>query len=358
MGSLLSRAAVAFAVALVAAPAGASPMLAPPRHGRIYHAAFPGFGGPEDRVSGRRIHGFERQAGRPIAWAYFSNNWFHRTIRFPAKDANRIRAAGTVPFVRLMARSNWHSAPDPNYTLASIAAGKWDRVARGGIRGWCRGAATHRGPLLAEFGTEVNNGYFPWSGRFNGGGHDADHDGQPDGPQSFVAAYRHIVDVCRAQGATNITWFFHIDVGTWPHRRWNRIEAYYPGRSYVDWLGFSDYGPSRAGRRWLSFRARLDRIYPRLAALGPQPIAALELGAAEDPAHPRRKAEWIRRAIGDVKSGRWPRLQAISYWNETWRNGDGSISALRIDSSRDAERAYRQAVAGPGFASRAQFVSR
>ncbi len=341
-----------------ATPSEGAPVLAPPAHGRIYHAAFPGFGGPEDDVSSKRIHSFERQAGRPIAWAYFSNNWFHRTIRFPAKDVRRIRRAGSIPFVRLMARSNWHSAQDPNYTLASIAHGDWDSTARGGIRPWCDGAAAYGRPLLAEFGTEVNNGYFPWSGRFNGAGGDSDHDGRADGPERFVAAYRHIVDVCRAEGADNITWFFHVDVGTWPNRPWNRIEGYYPGRAYVDWLGFSDYGPSRAGRRWVSFRRRLDRVYPRIAALGPQPIAALEFGAAEDPRRPAAKAHWITRAIGDVAAHRWPRIRAISYWNETWRNNDGSISALRIDSSRRSERAYRRAVAPRVFASQARFKQR
>lgn len=66
----------------------------------------------------------------------------------------------------------------------------------------------------------------------------------------------------------------------------------------------------------MSLRKRLDRVYPALAALGPKPIAALEFGATEDQAHPGRKAHWIARAIGDVASGRWPRVRAISYWNE------------------------------------------
>jgi hypothetical protein len=341
-----------------ATQAHAGEMLAPPPHGRTYHAAFPGFGGPEDRVDAKRIHSFEREAGRPIAWAYFSNNWFHRTIRFPAKNARRIARTGSIPFVRLMARSNWHSAQDPNYTLASIASGDWDVAPHGGIRPWCDGAAAYGKPLLAEFGTEVNNGYFPWSGRFNGAGKDADHDGQADGSERFVAAYRHIVDICRAEGADNITWFFHVDVGTWPQKPWNRIAAYYPGNAYVDWIGFSDYGPTKPGQRWVGFRKRLDRVYPQLTALGPKPIAALEFGATEDPAHPSAKARWITHAIGDVATGRWRRLDAISYWHESWRNGDGSISRLRIDSSKRAERAYRRAVAGRRFDSHARFETR
>ncbi|MGH2924532.1 MAG: hypothetical protein ACRDK1_01020, partial [Solirubrobacterales bacterium] len=58
---------------------------APPGH-RIYRAAFPDFGGPEDRVSAARIRAFEHLSGRPIAWAYFSNNWLGGHVRFPSHD--------------------------------------------------------------------------------------------------------------------------------------------------------------------------------------------------------------------------------------------------------------------------------
>jgi nucleotide-binding universal stress UspA family protein len=45
-------------------------------------AAFPDFGGAEQAVTAARIADFERKAGKPITWAYFSNNWDHR-IEFP-----------------------------------------------------------------------------------------------------------------------------------------------------------------------------------------------------------------------------------------------------------------------------------
>jgi len=77
-----SIAAISIAFACGAATAGSAEggaattpavVLAPPPHGRIYHAAFLDFGGPEDRVRVSRIHSFERLAGRRVAWAYFSN---------------------------------------------------------------------------------------------------------------------------------------------------------------------------------------------------------------------------------------------------------------------------------------------
>jgi Glycosyl hydrolase family 26 len=342
--------------------AGGAPdvVLVPPPDGRVYHSAFPDFGGPEDRVRASRIRAFERDAARPIAWAYFSDNWV-RGIRFPAESVARIVAAGRVPFVRMMARSDYdEGGPDERYTMQSIVDGTWDAD----LRAWCADAAATAVPLLVDFGVEVNGEWFPWNGRWNGGGR-TDGYGEPtepDGPERFRDAYRHIVDLCRAEGGGNLTWFFHVDVGSYPEAEWNSDFAnYYPGDDYVDWIGISDYGQLVPGESWEDFRTRLDRVYARLDALaapGDKPIAVLEYGARESGRRPGRKARWIRAAIDSVLSGRYPRIAALSYWHERWRNGDGSVSNLRIDSSRHTRSAYRRGVDSRRFSSEALFEPR
>jgi hypothetical protein len=98
------------------------------------------------------VRRFERLTGKRIAWAYFSNNWT-KGIRFPHTAAARIQAAGTVPFIRLMARSGFEEGgPDRHYTLQRIIAGVFDAE----IAEWGRAAAAQPFPLLVEFGTEVN----------------------------------------------------------------------------------------------------------------------------------------------------------------------------------------------------------
>jgi hypothetical protein len=332
-------------------------VLRPPADGRIYHAAFPDFGGSEDVVSAGRLRAFERLAGKRISWAYFSNNWLGGRVRFPAGRVNTISSAGRLPFIRLMPRSGWGHGVDPNFPLRRIVEGDWDTE----LAHWCERARGTGIPLLAEFGTEVNGDWFPWNGRWNGGGRTRGY-GDPklaDGPERFRDAYRRIVDICRAEGAVNITWFFHVDASGWPQRPWNRIAAYWPGGAYVDWIGVSDYGPQAPGQRWVSFRNRLDRAYPRLAALSrAAPIAVLEYGATEDARRPGAKGRWIRRAIDDVAARRWPRVAAISYWHESWHNANGSRSALRIDSSARAERAYRRGISRGVFTSRPRFGRR
>ena len=116
----------ALAAALAPVSSASAQVLLPPPGGGIYHAAYPEFRGSEDHVQTRYVNRFERLAGRGIAWAYFSNNWLEG-IRFPQAAMSRIRAAGTTPFVRLMARSGFkESGPDKRYTLQRIIDGDFD----------------------------------------------------------------------------------------------------------------------------------------------------------------------------------------------------------------------------------------
>jgi hypothetical protein len=334
-------------------------VLVPP-DGGVYHAAFPDLGGAEDWVDRKRVHRFERLAGRKLGWVYFSNNWWDGEIRFPRGDVERIARMGRVPFVRLMARSDWNLTPDPNFSTQSIATGSWDTD----LHRWCADAATTTArlgtPLLAEFGTEVNGDWFPWNGRWNGGGETTGY-GSPeaaDGPERFRDAFRHVVDVCRAEGANSITWFFHADLGGSPDAPWNTAAAYYPGDEWVDWIGISNYGLLRRGWSAPDFVERLDRRYGELTSLSPtRPIAVLEYGHAET-GDAKRKARWITRATRAVAQGRWPRVAALSYWHEQWENPGGVVSDLHVDSSRPALRAYRRAVARDAFVSKPSFTAR
>ncbi len=356
----LGIAAVAlFAVALL--PATGAPAsvgeggmkLVPPPQGRIYHSAYPDFNNTEEVVTKARVRAFERLAGRNLAWAYFSNNW-GKKIRFPASAVKRIQAAGSVPFVRLMARTEWRpSGPDPRYRLQRIVAGDFDRD----LAAWGRAAARWGRPMLVEFGTEVNGSWFPWNGRWNGAG-SKDRFGNPrlaDGPERFRKAYRHVRETIESGGANNLTWFFHADDNSLPRKRWNSIGSYYPGDRYVDWVGVSVYGPLTPDERWgPGFKRAMDRVYPKLTRLSNKPIALLEFGSRQG----RRKAAWFREAMRTITSGRYPRLRAVSVWNESWTNQDGSLSNLKIDSDDRTLRTYRRFAAKPVFAQKARFRAR
>lgn len=319
--------------------AGAGLRVVPPAEG-VYHSAFADFGGEEDQVSVGAINSFAALVGKPIAWAYFSNNWFDG-IKFPAEDVKAAHDAGAVPFIRMMPRSTWdEEGPDPVYSLAAIAGGQFDAA----LRQWARDAKAVPYALMVEFGTEVNGDWFPWNGVYNGG--------SGVGPARFQAAYRHIIDLFREEGVTNITWVFHVDAQPSPEVAWNSMAAYYPGDSYIDWLGISAYGAQTLDEDWQSFEEVMDAGYSKLAALSPtKPIAVLEFGVTERP-NPVLKGQWITDAFAAIRAGRYSRVRAVSYWHEDWES-DGEPSRLRIESSSAALQAYRQAVADPYYVSTA-----
>ncbi|RME61962.1 MAG: hypothetical protein D6780_00650 [Candidatus Dadabacteria bacterium] len=323
----------------------------PPPDGFIYHSAFPDFGGPEDRVTEKRITDFESLAKKRIVWAYFSNNWKKR-IKFPSKAIQTIYSHGTIPFVRLMARTNFDERPrrDTKYRLRKIIRGKFDKQ----LIAWAKKAKASNIPIMIEFGTEVNGFWFPWNAKWNGRRHKKKY-GDPDkydGAERFVDAYRHIVNIFRSENVQNVTWVFHVNARSFPKKVWNEMQRYYPGDDFVDWIGVSVYGALDSNSEWESFTEVLDEAYPKLAAISAtKPLAILEFGVDERPLEPGKKAEWIADAFKAITSNRYPRIKAISYWHENWPNSSGTKTKLRIDSSPSALKAYQDGVANDMFTS-------
>jgi hypothetical protein len=127
------------------------------------------------------------------------------------------------------------------------------------------------------------------------------------------------------------------------------MAADYPGDDYIDWIGVSVYGAGKPGEEWQLFSNLMDTFYPELAAISKnRPLAVLEYGVVDDP-KTGDKASWIHDALQSVKSGRYPRIKAMSYWHENWQNGDGTISNMRLDSSPEALAAYREEIAHSFF---------
>ena len=252
--------------------------LLPPVQG-IYFAAFPDFGGPEDEVTQQRLYDFETLAQKQITWAYFSNNWYQNII-FPSAAVQTIHQTGRVPFIRMMARSTLdENVADPNYSMQNIIDGNFDND----LWQWFQEAAQTGFPLLIEFGTEVNGEWFPWNGKYNGAGATTNYGDPnfPDGPERFRDAYRHIIDLSRQAGATNLTWFFHIDAAGQPEEDWNDFENYYPGDNYIDWIGVSVYGAVTPDETPMNFTDKLNLVYDRICALTDKPLAILETGIVE-----------------------------------------------------------------------------
>jgi hypothetical protein len=251
-----------------------------PVSSKFYIGANPGFSGPEDEVTTNIISDFDDMTRKKIAWAYFSNNW-DEGIVFPIDNVNIIKSTGKTPFIRMMPRSEFEeNLADPVFHLIDFVNGVYDQD----LEDWALAAKNCNSPLLVEFGTEVNGDWFPWNGKYCGGG-TMDGYGDPaypDGPEIFRDAYRHIIDICNLQGANNITWFYHFDDESSPEESWNNPALYYPGDDYIDWIGISTYGPFDRSEDYIKPSELIKNAYEQLKSVsGTKPYAILEFGVTE-----------------------------------------------------------------------------
>lgn len=258
-------------------PAAGEP-IAPPAEG-CYLGAYPGWGEFEDAVTTQGLTDFENLARRSVAYSPFSAYWGRDTATRAPLDA--IDAYGAIPELRLMPwGAPYEPGAQPVYALQRIIDGEFDDY----LERWADEAAAFGKPMFAVFAVEMNGDWFPWSGTFNGGG-TTDGYGDPakaDGPERYVDAYRHIVDLFRARGVTNVTWVWQVNNESFPAEEWNAATAYYPGDDYVDWVGISAYGALTPGDDWRTFDDAFAAAYAEITAAYPgKPLMLAEWGCLE-----------------------------------------------------------------------------
>jgi mannan endo-1,4-beta-mannosidase len=107
-------------------------------------------------------------------------------------------------------------------TVSAIAAGGSDSY----VTAFARAVRAFGRPVAISFGHEFNGYWYPWGT-------------QDTKAASFVAAWRHIHDIFTAVGASNVIWVWDpniINVVSYVG-----LKQFWPGDSYVDWIGLSGY---------------------------------------------------------------------------------------------------------------------
>jgi mannan endo-1,4-beta-mannosidase len=224
---LIAAASVVFAVTRLAASAPSSPPVAhatlPPST-----ASYLGVFAAGSPPSYAPIASFAQAAHRqPNIVGYYSG-WAEA---FATSFAEKVRSHGVIPFVQI----------DPTFaSIPAIASGDYD----GYLRSYAQSVRDFRTPVVIGFGHEMNTAEYPWGYK-----HVA--------PKVFVAAWRHIVTLFRHQGAENVTWLWTINQvrpGSGP------VAAWWPGRSYVTWVGIDGYYYRRSDRFASVFGTTIDQV--------------------------------------------------------------------------------------------------
>jgi hypothetical protein len=242
-------------------------------------------------------------------------------------EVANLSSRGETPLVSWQLYKSGYSGP--TIPLSQIAAGAYDGDLR---RAAAEAKAMPFGEILIRFGHEMNGNWYGWSGE----------------PAAFVAAWRHVVSLFRAEGATNVKWVWsaNVDNGSYPFR------AYFPGDEWVDYTGLDGYNWGTAGvgvNRWESLAQVFSSSYAQLTQLSSKPVILTEVSSSEVGGN---KAAWIREGFLHTIPQSFPRVNAVVWFD---RNQEED---WRIDSSASSLAAYREVVAssiygGPNQASAA-----
>ncbi len=221
----------------------------------------------------------------------------------------------------------------PPYSIADVNAGKADQV--------FTVAANHFGsygfPIMLRLWWEFDNtSGFPWAC-----GKSASI-GSP-----FVAAWRRVVGIFQAAGASNVGFWWCPLEGS-PDRP--GINASYPGDTYVDWVGSDVYNggdgnwntPLHSG--WASFAecalytgASVPSQYSLWS--GRKPFVIGELGCRADP----RKGDWWRQIPAALQTA--PHMVGLSIFDQDVSKAEPGNNWL-IDTSADSLAGFREMAVG------------
>jgi endoglucanase len=316
----------------------AAPVTPEPVPQAFFNGAYLGDAVSNPQQIGAAIRDFGQMVGKqpalvktfhPVSCDFTAQGWCGQVLR-------QVAQAGATNYVALDLR--WEGAPRTGL-LEAILAGRADaEFTRIG-----RGLATVPGTVLLEPAWEMNGDWqYLWQGVANGSDHTA--------PQKYAAAWRHIVDLVRAQGASNVRWVFNPNVGNpltnaaTGASHWNWYANYYPGDAYVDFVGAHGFNAPRVwGGAWKEFDdmvdgAAADHMLSDLASRYPgKPVIIGEF--ATDEGSGDAKARWIRAAFQHMRSH--PAVVG-AVWFHMDKEAD-----WRVNSSAAALQAYRDALADP-----------
>lgn len=297
-------AAVLLAVAACGSPSAGHPVLLKPRPALAAAstggAPFTGVFEGNTSASFDLVREFGSVTGTRTSIVESYAGWW---VPFPAALAAEEHAYGAIPLIQI----------DPEgISVAAIASGRYDAY----LRSYADAVKAFVHPVILSFGHEMNGTWYGWgAGRTK--------------PAVFVAAWRHIVTLFRAQGASNVTWLWTVNAvnaADAPLHQW------WPGAAYVSWVGIDGYYYYPSDTFSWVFGRTVTEI--RTFTSAPVLIAETAVGPGRD------AAEQVRSLFAGVKADHLLGL----VWFDRSQNDPPYHLAWRLETDPAALAAFRTAV--------------
>ena len=249
------------------------------------------------------VEGWASEVAEPQIVHWFQQ-WGSGETRFRGDLVRGIHDQGRVP---LITWEPW-AKPDARYEAPNQQLGRTHEIAAGEfdeyIDAWATAAAAQGGPILIRPFHEMNGNWYPWSLGLN-----------DNTPESFVAAWRHMVDRFRLAGADNVGFVWSINgLGTQPSPV--ALSAFYPGDEYVDWVGASafNWDNSADWATWQTPEQVFGETYQALEAFN-KPVLLAEFGTGTNT---RDGVDWVTESLNWLSS--LPKLQGIVWFDRSYND--------------------------------------
>jgi len=308
-------------VVLPPSPSPGGPPLVFPRPGTAFFGAFTQAGAADFTD----LDQFVTAAQHPPQVMMFGQGW--AVNRFDRRPFDAIVNRGMLPILgwepwdyRKEPKKEELRGVQPKYQLDKITRGDFDAY----IKTWARGVHRLGYPIGIRFAHEMNGNWYPWAEQVNG-----------NHPGDYVRAWRHVHDLFRAAGATNVIWIWSPNI-TFPGAL--PMSPLYPGDDYVDWVGLSGYYGTQGMEHYRTFGDIYQLTFTELHTFTHKPIVITEVAATDAEG---RKAEWIRDFLTSLPD--YPFVIGF-IWYEGVKETD-----WRITTSAEVSAAFAQGVGQPYF---------
>jgi endoglucanase len=178
----------------------------------------------------------------------------------------------------------------PEFTLSAILRGEWDEY----ITDFAAQIERYKGEVILVPFSEMNGNWNSWSGTTNG-----------NSPEEAVRAYQYVHGFFT--NVENVKFGWAPNSVSVPNTYENRIEAYYPGDTFVDYVGVDGFNK---GTPWYSFNEIFGSALTTISQYG-KPIIIFSFASAEGP----QKASWMKDAFF-TQMPKYPLLHGWIWFNQ------------------------------------------
>lgn len=270
------------------------------------------FGLAVEPITSERIKQSETKLGYTSPLIMLYSQWGNKNTANVTPLLTALGKTGKTPIITWEPWDPTKGVNQPTYNLKSIAQGRHDTY----IRNTARAIKAYKKPVFMRFAHEMNGNWYPWGGSVNG-----------NSAKQYIATHKYVYSLFEKEGVSNVTWIWSPNAGNVPERKGNDLTDYYPGDSYVDWVGIDGYnfGTSLAnGPGWQSFDAIFADSYDKVTRMTDKPIMLAEMASSEQGGN---KAAWIKDALTKQLPTKYTEIRAIVWFDIA------SDNQWQIDSS-------------------------